>query len=82
MLLIAIALDEAAIEIRDQVRGPPIQLGGNSRHECGHESGHYDTPQSRRYMLTYHQHVSGFGMLQVRVQNDGRHGGKNPWPWA
>src|SRR5438105_5472889 len=80
MLLVGIALDEAAIEIRDQVRCPPIQCGSDGRHECSHESGHYDTPQSRRYMLTHHQHVSGFGMFQVWVKDDGGHGGKNPRP--
>ena len=82
VLVFCTAIDEAAIEIRDQVGGAPVQLCGDGGHEGGHESGDHDPAQRRRHMLTHNHHVARFGMLQVGIENDRRQRGQNPGPGA
>src|SRR5438046_10043444 len=88
MLLRCFWLYKALVEIRDEIRGAPIELRRDGRHEGCEESRDSKPAQRSRKMLREYQHVSVFWMtsgsrtVQIWVQNDRDQPNENPGPWT
>ena len=82
MLLIAVPLNEAPVEIGYEVRRPPIELGGDGRHKRRHETRKDDAPQRMWHVIVHQPHVRRLGMSKPRIQHNHREGSQNPRPGA
>src|SRR5438876_8806364 len=58
MLFGAVLDEEAAVEIVDEVRGAPVELGADSGHERGEKSGDHQAAQSGRKKITQDHDVA------------------------
>ena len=81
-MVAGVAVQEAAVEVRDKVGGSPVELGGDGGHEGGEKSGDGEATHGVRQVIVHHQHVAGFGMGKAGVEDDDGEGGENPRPGA
>src|SRR5256885_8638162 len=84
--------EEAAIEIVDEVRGAPIELGADSGHEGGEKGGDHEAAESGRKKIAKDHDVAllvicgeGFAGCEAavrRIERKGDESSDDPWPGA
>ena len=82
MPLVTIGSHKPPIEVVDDVRGAPIELGGDGRHVGRKERGPQHASPSGREKVAHHHHVPGFLVRQPGIQHQRRQPDDDPGPWA
>src|ERR1700751_1215794 len=77
-----IRAEKPAVEVGNEIRSSPIELGRVGGHKSRHEPRDNYTAQSCGNVMTHDQHVPGLWMLEIGIEDDSRECCQDPRPRA
>src|SRR5688500_19652349 len=76
-----VRLEEALVEIVDEIRCSPVELSSDSGHGRCRKARHHQPFPWRRQMVDEGVNVAGFLVDEIRIKDHRRQPRHYPWPW-